>query len=62
MMERLLTDLSGANADIDMRVEAAMISAAISGAALHPLAIDLDDETLRSHLMRLARRLFRLSE
>ncbi|MEU1548323.1 hypothetical protein [Nocardia sp. NPDC005745] len=62
VMERLFTILGGADADADMRVQAAMMSGAIGGAALHPLVIDLDDDTLRSHLMRLARRLVRLPE
>ena len=33
-----------------------MLSAAIGGAVIHPLVVDLDDETLRAQLLRLARR------
>jgi len=36
--------------------------AAIGGAVMHPLAADLDDETLRSQLMRLARRFLALPD
>jgi hypothetical protein len=34
-----------------------MLTAAISGTVMHPLVAGLDDETLRSQLERLARRL-----
>jgi hypothetical protein len=33
-----------------------MVSAAIGGAVTHPLVTDLDDETLRALLQRIARR------
>jgi hypothetical protein len=33
-----------------------MLIAAISGAVMHPFVVDLDDETLRAELLRLARR------
>jgi hypothetical protein len=33
-----------------------MLTAAIGGAVMHPLVADLDDETLRRQLLRLARR------
>jgi AcrR family transcriptional regulator len=39
------------------RVRSAMVIAAISGAATHRLVSDLDDETLRSELQHIARRL-----
>jgi len=35
---------------------AAILTAAIGGAVMHPLVADLDDETLRSQLLQLARR------
>ena len=44
------------------RVPAAMLTAAIGGAVMHPLVADLDDETLRSQLLRLARRFLDLPE
>ena len=34
---------------------AAMVSAAIGGAVMHPLVADLDDDTLRRQLLRLTR-------
>ena len=34
---------------------AAMIASAIGGAVTHPLVADLDDDTLRSELVRLSR-------
>ena len=39
-----------------------MFSAAIHGAVMHPLVVDLDDDTLRIHLLHLARRLLNLPE
>jgi len=56
VMDRLYRLLMGDNAGPDARVSAAMLSAAIGGAVIHPLVADLDDETLRSHLLHLARR------
>jgi len=42
------------------RVEAAMLASAIAGAVVHPLVRDLDDESLRSELLKQARRLLGL--
>jgi AcrR family transcriptional regulator len=42
------------------RVSTAMLTAAISGAVIHPLVTGLDDATLRSQLRQLARRFLRL--
>ena len=39
-----------------------MISAAIGGAVMHPLVVDLDDETLRSQMLDFTRQLFELPE
>jgi hypothetical protein len=33
-----------------------MFMAAISGAVMHPMVTDLDDDTLRTQLLQLARR------
>ncbi len=55
-MDRLYRVLMGEEAGPDDRVPAAMLSAAIGGAVMHPLVADLDDDTLRSQLLRLARR------
>jgi len=60
LMDRLFSVLIGKDADAGARVPAAMLSAAIGGAVVHPLVMDLDDQTLRFHLLHLARRLFQL--
>ena len=56
VMDRLYRLLMGDDAGPDARVSAAMLTAAIGGAVMHPLVVDLDDETLRAQLLRLARR------
>jgi AcrR family transcriptional regulator len=48
----LMGDESGPDAD----VRAAMLTAAISGAVMHPLVVDRDDDTLRQQLLDLGRR------
>jgi AcrR family transcriptional regulator len=60
LTDRLFSVLIGKDADAEARIPAAMLSAAIGGAVIHPLVIKLDDQTLRYHLMHLARRLFQL--
>ena len=55
LMDRLHRLLVGDDPDPDLRVPAAMLSAAIGSAATHPLVADLDDETLRAQLLDLAR-------
>jgi AcrR family transcriptional regulator len=62
LMDRLYTLLMGDDPGPDAWVPAAMVSAAIGGAVAHPLLADLDEETLRFHLLRLARRLLNLPE
>lgn len=62
LMDRLFAVLIGKDADAEARVPAAMLAAAIGGAVLHPLIMDLDDETVRYHLLHLARRLFQLPD
>ncbi len=56
VMGRLYRVSMGDDAGADGRVPAAMLTAAIGGAAMHPLVADLDDDALRSQLLRLARR------
>ena len=56
VMNRLRRLLMGNDAGPEARVRTAMLIAAISGAVMHPLVVDLDDETLRVELLRLARR------
>ena len=62
LMERLYRVLTGDDVEPEARVPAAMITAAIGGAVLHPLVVDLDDETLRYHLLRFTRRFLGLPE
>ncbi|MGD0391822.1 MAG: helix-turn-helix domain-containing protein [Acidimicrobiales bacterium] len=62
VMDRLYRLLMGDDAGPDGRVPAAMLSAAIGGAVMHPLVADLDDETLRSQLLHLARRFLDLPD
>jgi hypothetical protein len=39
-----------------------MLTAAIGGAVMHPITADLDDDTLRSQLLHLARRFLTLPD
>jgi AcrR family transcriptional regulator len=56
VMDRLYRLLMGDDAGPEARLQGAMFTAAIGGAAMHPLAMDLDDETLREQLQTLALR------
>jgi len=62
VMERLYRLLMGDHAGAEARVAAAMLTAAIAGAVIHPLVLNLDDEALRSELLHLALRLFQLPD
>jgi AcrR family transcriptional regulator len=62
LMERLERILIGDGPSADVRVPAAMLSAAVSGAVTHPLVADLDDDTLRADLLDLARRFLDLPD
>ena len=55
VMRKLQALLMGDDAGRDARVRTAMLVAAISGAAIHPFVVDLDDDTLRTNLLELAR-------
>jgi AcrR family transcriptional regulator len=55
-MHRLRHLLVGDDRGPEASVRTAMLVAALSGAATHPFVVDLDDETLRSQLLQLARR------
>jgi AcrR family transcriptional regulator len=52
VMERVNRVLMGGRSTPRARVLAAVLAAAIAGAVVHPLALDLDDETLRSKLLQ----------
>lgn len=58
VMERVNRVLMGRGAfDSRARVQAAMLAAAVAGSVVHPLVLDLDDESLRSELLKQARKL-----
>ncbi len=57
VMQRVNRLLMGDAADPRARVLAATLAAAIAGAVIHPLVLDLDDESLRSHLVKQVRKL-----
>jgi AcrR family transcriptional regulator len=58
VMERVNRLLMGGTLDARARVQAATIASAIAGVVLHPLVLKLDDETLRSQLLKQVRKLF----
>jgi len=62
VMDRLYRLLMGADAGPEARMSAVMLTAAIGGAVMHPLAADLDDDVLRSQLLHLARRFLTLTD
>jgi AcrR family transcriptional regulator len=62
VMHRLRRLLVGDNPGPEARIRTAMLIAAISGAAMHPFVADIDDETLRAELMRIARRVLDLPQ
>jgi AcrR family transcriptional regulator len=62
LMDRLHHLLVGDDPSTDQRVPAAMLTAAIGSAAMHPLVVDVDDNTLRTNLLDLARRFLQLPE
>jgi len=57
VMARLNRVLMGAAPEPRARVQAAILAAAIAGAVTHPLVLDLDDESLRSQLLKQVRKL-----
>jgi AcrR family transcriptional regulator len=61
-LERLYAALIGDDTGPETLVQAAMLSGAIGSAVKHPLVAGLDDATLRSHLVRLTRRLVDLHD
>jgi AcrR family transcriptional regulator len=61
VLNRLHRLLMGPNAEPDSEIATVMLTAAISGAVMHPLAIRRNDETLRSQLRTLAERFLGIS-
>ena len=57
VMVRVNRVLMGGASDPRARVQTATLAAAIAGAVIHPLVLDLDDESLRSELQKQVRRL-----
>jgi len=57
-VNRLL--MGGGASNPRARLQAATLAAAIAGAVIHPLVLDLDDESLRSQLLKQARKLLSL--
>ena len=57
VMARVNRVLMGAPPEPRARVQAAILAAAIAGAVTHPLVLDLDDESLRSQLVKQVRKL-----
>ena len=62
VMGRLYRVLMNDDSSSDARLSAAMLTAAIGGAVMHPIVADLDDDALRAQLLRLARRFLDLPE
>ena len=60
VMERVNRLLMGGASDPRARVQAATLAAAIAGAVIHPLVLDLEDESLRSQLLKQVRKLLPL--
>jgi AcrR family transcriptional regulator len=59
-MTRLYAVLLDEDDDLEARVMAAVLSAAIAGAVANPLIADVDDDTLRAALLSLTQRMLNL--
>lgn len=57
LMNRVYALLLGVGAGPTVRMQTAILSAAVGGAIVHPLVADLDDDTLRHELLTVLRRL-----
>src|SRR6185295_4587010 len=57
VMERVNRLLMGGPFDPQARVRTAMLASVIAGTVIHPLVLELDDESLRSQLLKQARKL-----
>lgn len=56
VIDRLTDLLMGSDSEVDGHLQTVMFMAAISGAVMHPLVADFDDDTLRRHLLQLVGR------
>jgi AcrR family transcriptional regulator len=57
VMERVNRVLMGGVSDRRGRVQAAMLASVIAGTVIHPLVLNLEDESLRAELLKQARKL-----
>jgi AcrR family transcriptional regulator len=57
VMVRVNRVLMGGASDTRARVQTATVAAAVAGAVIHPLVLDLDDESLRAELLKQVRKL-----
>jgi AcrR family transcriptional regulator len=62
LIERMYVLLVGDDSGPEAWVQAAMLTAAIGGAVMHPLVVGLDDDTLRFHLHHFTRALVRVPD
>jgi AcrR family transcriptional regulator len=60
-VERLYRALIGDDTGPEARLDVAILSSTIGGTVVHPLAADIDEETLRARLLHTARRILGLS-
>ncbi len=61
-VERLYGALIGEEIGAEARLQVAMLSSTIGGTVVHPLAAGLDDDTLRSRLLQVTRRILDLPD
>ncbi|WP_304111502.1 TetR/AcrR family transcriptional regulator [Mycolicibacterium bacteremicum] len=61
-IERLYQVLLGEGAGVEARVNAAVMSGALSAAVMHPLVTDVDDDTLRTQILKVTRRILDLPQ
>lgn len=62
LITRLLAILLDEADDTEARISAALFSGAIAGTVINPLVDDIDDDTLRSVLIHLTARMFKLPD
>ena len=62
LITRLYAILLDESDDTEARISAALFSGAIAGTVINPLVDDIDDDTLRSVLIHLTARMFKLPD